>query len=140
MSQRQMYRILSRTDRSGGARQAPRVVSPHAPHVGQGRTEPIGNQQELFGPRCICKRSRLLPRTVNLPFLQKLRCPFPPVLVPFVSPKLSRLRTLPFSYLIKIFVSELEALHPRYPFQSHLLSAAMRPQRGARLGVTATHI
>src|SRR5271165_2634910 len=32
----------------------------HAFFNRQGRTDPIGNQKELFGPCCICKRSRLL--------------------------------------------------------------------------------
>jgi len=58
--------ICDRTDRSTGACQAARVVSPDAPDLGQGRTDPIGNQKELFGPCCICKRSRLLSRTVKL--------------------------------------------------------------------------
>jgi len=38
----------------------------HAFFNRQGRTDPIGNQKELFGPCCICKRSRLLSRTVKL--------------------------------------------------------------------------
>jgi hypothetical protein len=52
---------------------ARRVLRPtgqgQAPNLGQGRGEPSGDQEELFGPGYICKRSRLLPSTVEFSYI-----------------------------------------------------------------------
>ena len=80
----------------------------------------------------ICEFDRsvkILPCSVCHPgclrAIQKLRRPFLTALVPFLSPKLSRFRTLLFvSSLIKIFACppNSKALHPRCSSQSRLVS------------------